>query len=205
MKTRSKVFTVDRENAVDVLLRSYQAYYNIYRYDGGENAVREGSPEDGKSQEEMLQLIEEKGYPLKARCDFFEHSQKYMISRKAEMYHYDSEEFLYLFSTPVLTMEEFEKCKDLVLEDSMDRAHIGPGHMYTFATAIFLCDSCDEEVLKALKKIRFYKSFRFSLHGWLDYHNAVAIFGNNTVGSNYAGKSSAKILKKILIHNRRVK
>lgn len=165
--------SITRQEAVDKLLRSYKTYFNITRFEKSE-------------------------LPLTARCDFFEHSQKYVLSKKAELWSADSEEFLYLFQMSELTLEEFEKCKNQAIEDGMGRMHIGPGHMYTFITAIFVCESCDQETLKALKKSHLYKSFKFSLHGWLDYHNAVLICNTNEIKSNYAGKSTAKILKRVL-------
>ena len=163
-----------RMDAVEKLLQSYESYFNITRFD-----------------EEHL--------PLTARCDFFEHSQKYVLSRKAELWASDSEEFVYLYNVPRLTKEIFESCKSQAYEDGCKRMHIGPGHMYSFITAIFLCDTCDADAMTALKKSRIYKSFHFSLHGWLDYHNAIVCFEDgDRIESNYAGRSTAKILKKIL-------
>lgn len=163
-----------RAEAVEKLLRSYETYFNITRFN-----------------EEHL--------PLTARCDFFEHSQKYVISKKAELWTSDSEEFVYIYDVSHLTKELFEQCKQQAYEDGCSRMNIGPGHMYTFITAVFLCDTCDADAMKALKKSRIYKSFHFSLHGWLDYHNAiVCLEEDNRIESNYAGRSTAKILKNIL-------
>lgn len=167
-----------RQQAIEKLLKSYEAYFNIYR-------------------------MEKEDVPLVARCDFFEHSQKYVMSQKAELWAADSEEFIYLFEMEHLTKELFEQCKAYALEDGNGRMKVGPGHMYTFITAIFICDSCDAEAKKALRKSREYKSFHFSLHGWMDYHNAVLEVSNDAISSNYAGKSTAKILKKVLFHTKK--
>lgn len=52
--------------------------------------------------------------------------------------------------------------------DGMDRMNVGPGHMYTYLTAIFLCDSCDADVIRTVKKTRIYKSFHFHcMVGWI--------------------------------------
>ena len=98
MFNSERSFSLTREEACDKLLRLYKSYYNIHRFDGGESAVREGSTAKGKTDEEVSGIVAEHGYPLVARCDFFEHSQKYVISRKAELWSADREEFLYLFS-----------------------------------------------------------------------------------------------------------
>lgn len=167
MFSSNKSFSLTRQEACSKLLRLYKSYYNIHRFDGGESAVREGGSHKGRTDEEVMNIISEESYPLIARCDFFEHSQKYVISQKAELWSADREEFLYLFSMPELSMELFKKCRDYVYSDGMERLNVRPGHMYTYLTAVFLCDSCDADVIKAIKKTRIYKSFHFSLHGWI--------------------------------------
>lgn len=122
-----------REAAIERLLKSYKVYYNINMFDNEQT-------------------------PLTARCDFFEHSQKYILSKKAELWSADAEEFLYILNIPHLTLELFEKWRDYVYEDGMSRLHIGPGHMYSFITPVFVCDICDEDARKVLKKCRIYKS-----------------------------------------------
>lgn len=165
-----------REEALEKLLNSYKAYYNITRFE--ENA------------------------PLIARCDFFEHSQKYVLSRKAELWSADCEEFLYIFNVDRLDTETLNSCQKTAYEDGMSRLNIGPGHMYSYITSIILCDSFAADAAKTLKKTRIYKSFHFSLHGWMDYHTAAVSFDENKIVSNYSGRSTAKILKRILFYKK---
>ena len=162
-----------REAALARLIKSFETYYNVHRFD-----------------DEQI--------PITARCDFFEHSQKYVISRKAELWSADCEEFLYLLDIPHLTLPLYEKWRDHVREDGMGRLHVGPGHMYSFITPVFVCDHCDEDARKALKRCRIYKSFHFSLHGWMDYHAAVVDLSKERIDSNRSGHSVAKVLKKVL-------
>ena len=72
-----------RQEAVDKLLQSYEVYYNVHKADS----------------------LEECDEALVARCDFYEHSQKYVLSRKAELWSADWEEFVYLFQTQCLSLE----------------------------------------------------------------------------------------------------
>ena len=198
MHRSKKVFSLTRSQACETLLRVYKSYYNIHRFDGGESAIREGGAGKGRTDEEVIEAVEQNDYPLISRCDFFEHSQKYVISRKAELWSADREEFLYLFSMPELTMDLFKKCRDYVYNDGMDRMNVGPGHMYTYLTAVFLCDSCDADVIRTIKKTRIYKSFHFSLHGWMDHHTALVELSTGQIDGNLGGRHTAKILKKVL-------
>ncbi|MCI8994436.1 MAG: hypothetical protein HFI30_01925 [Lachnospiraceae bacterium] len=162
-----------RGAAIQRLLKSFEAYYDVHKCE----------PEEA---------------PLTARCEYFEHSEKYVISKKAELWSADSEEFLYLLDIPHLTKELYEKWRNMIYEDGMSRVNRGPGHMYSFITPVFVCDTCEEDARKALKKCRIYKSFHFSLHGWMDYHVAVVDLSKGRVDANRSGHSTAKILKNIL-------
>ena len=168
-----------REEAVQRLLDSYRAYYNIT-------------------------LFEDEQKPLTALCEFFEHAEKYVLTRKANLWSAESEEFLYLIETEHLTKEIYEKYRDYAYEDGMKRAHIGPGHMYTYITPVFICDTCDEDARRALKKCRIYKSFQFSLHGWMDFHTAVLELNhNNLITTNSSGKCVGKVLKNVLFQKKK--
>lgn len=167
-----------RETAIDRLLDSYTAYYNVNMFNGEHGMIT-------------------------ARCDFFEHSQKYVLVQKAELWSSDCEEFLYIIDIPHLTKELFEQYRDIVLEDGKSRMNIGPGHMYTFITPVFIVDEADEDAIKALKKCRIYQSFHFSLHGWLDYRAALYVIKGDKLYSNYSGRSVVKVMKKVLYSKKR--
>lgn len=161
-----------RGAAIERLLKSYRTYYDIH--------------------------MQEDETPIAARCDFFEHSEKYVLSKKAELWSADNEEFLYIVDIPHLTLELYEKWRDYIQEDGMQRVKPGPGHMASYITPVFICDICDEDARKALKKCRIYKSFHFSLHGWMDHHTAVVQVSTGQIDANGGGRHTAKILKKIL-------
>ena len=155
-----------RESAIERLLKNYEPFYDIHMMINGDRS------------------------PITARCDFFEHSGQYVISKKAELWSAENEEFL--------TLETFEELKSEIHADGMKRIHVGPGHMASYITAVFVCDTCDEDARKALKKCRIYKSFHFSLHGWMNFHAALVEVVDGKVTSNASGHHVAKILKKVL-------
>ncbi len=167
-----------RETAISRLLESYRAYFNIT-------------------------MFKEEQKPLTAICEFFEHAEKYVFSRKANLWSADCEEFIYLFDTGRLTLETFEKCRDFAHEDGMKRAHIGPGHMYTYITAVFVCDTSEDDAREALQKCRIYKSFHFSLHGWMDFHAAVLETGSGRITANRSGKCVEKVMKNVLFQKKK--
>ena len=162
-----------RQEVLGQLLNSYRTYYNVTIYPT-----------------EQL--------PLRALCEYYEQAEKYVVSRKANLWTAQSEEFIYLYEVPVLTLEIFHQCLEEARAAGMELAHIGSGHMYTYITPVFVCDSATPEAIKALKKCSIHKTFRFSLHGWMDVHLALYQADTQEITTNKAGKCMEKLLKKIL-------
>lgn len=178
------------ESAVARLLSSFQAYYNVREF-----------PEPGEGAAPVVENSGADAVPLRALCEYYEKSQRYVVSQKAELWSEHSEEFIFLYAMDRLTPELFERCKDHALEEGMKMAHIGSGHMYTYVTPIFVCGACDEDARKALKKCRYFKSFRFSFHGWMDLHAAVLEVNHNQISSNAGGRSVERVMKKVLFNS----
>lgn len=162
-----------REEITSRLLDSYQRYYNITIYD------------DAK-------------LPLRALCEYYEAAEKYVVSRKVNLWTAKGEEFIFLYEMPVLTRELFEKHLAEAREAGMKLAHIGSGHMYTYITPVFVCDSCEPEALRMLQKCSVHKTFLFSFHGWMDVRLAVCQAADQAVATNKAGRCMEKNLKRIL-------
>ena len=167
-----------REQAVSRLLESYKTYYNITDCPSGPKGLR-------------------------AVCEFYERSEKFVLSKKAELWSADCEEFIYLFDVPELTLSVYEECRNFAYNDGMERSHIGPGHMYTYITPVFICDSFQADAGKALKKCHIYKSFRFALHGWMDFHTAALEVGSNRIITNRSGRCVEKVLKNVLFQTQK--
>ena len=128
-----------REEITSRLLDSYQRYYNITIYD------------DAK-------------LPLRALCEYYEAAEKYVVSRKVNLWTAKGEEFIFLYEMPVLTRELFEKHLAEAREAGMKLAHIGSGHMYTYITPVFVCDSCEPD---ALTRPFFFPFMAGWMYGWL--------------------------------------
>lgn len=94
----------------------------------------------------------------------------------------------------------FESSIHYVKSDWEKHAHIGPGHMYTYITPIFICDKAEPMAAKLLRKFRRYKSYRFSFWGWSEFHTALIECGENKIITNRSGKCVRKSLGRI-IHN----
>ena len=162
-----------REEMLEKLLDAYSGYFDIER-------------------------AESSALPLVAVCHFNVRTAKYVLLKKAELWSADSNEHVYIFSVPELNEELYRSCEKLAYDRGMALIDPKPGHMYTYITAVFLCDTCTPEAEKLLKRCRLYKSFHFSWYGWMNVHTAAVICKESRVMTNRMGRGNAKFMKNIL-------
>lgn len=166
-----------RQQALEKLLNCYARYFDI-------------TP------------AQESEAPLAAELAFHAHTSKYVLSKKATLWEANSHEYVYVFTVPHLTHEIYKACEQLAYERGMARVEPGPNHMYTYITALFLCDTCDPAARKALKGCRYYKSYRLSYWGWMDFHTGLAELTTHKTASNPSGHSAAQTLATTLFHKK---
>lgn len=140
--------------------------------------------------------------PLVAEMAFHANSSQYVLSKKAVLWQAGSHEYAYLFSVRHLTEEILSDCVALTKARGLPLVKPGPNHMYTYLTALFLCDTCDPAAKKALKRCRCYKSFRLSYWGWMDLHTALAECSTGKTASNASGRGAAQTLAEVLFHRK---
>lgn len=162
----------DKNSIVDRILKSYEVYYDV-----------------SKCENESL--------PLVATCEFHVHNEKYVLSKKAQLWTTDANEYVYIFKIDTLTKDTFIKCKDYAYEEGMKLVEPKPGHMYSYITTIFICDDCDGETETHMKKCKISKNFKFSFHGWMDFHIACINTSEDKIFSNKSGKVTSKFLEEL--------
>ena len=185
-----------RNEAVERLLSGYRRYYTVTRFDGGFNPPPEefkGICEAGKLTPPVLpgEIC------FVAVCEYYEKAERYFLFKANELYSTHQEEFIFLFSVKNLTKELFETCRDYAYEAGMELAHIGPGHMYTYITPVIVCETAEADAVKALEKTKIYKSFKFSFHGWMDFHVACFEASKQKLHFNHSGLCMKKSLEKV--------
>lgn len=182
----------EREEAVERLLAGYRRYYSITRFDGGK--------EEGKGFREAIHM--ERPFfsgqsRLAAVCEYYEKGEKYFLFHSAALWSTAQEEFLFVFNVPRLTVSSFRELRDFACDAAMDMAHIGPGHMYTYISPVFICDSVEEAARKELEACNLYKTFFYSFHGWMEVHAGAMDLSTGRFHFNRAGKCMEKGLRQV--------
>lgn len=134
---------------------------------------------------------------------FYSRSEKYVLVKSAQLWAADSYEYLYIFTVPELNAELFEACREYAFSDGYKKIQPGKEHMYSYITALFLCDTTTMEGRKALKKCRIYKSFKFSLHGWMEFHAVALDLSEQKVLCNRSGRPTAKFIRKYILNSKK--
>ena len=132
------------------------------------------------------------------------HTQTFIL-KEFEMSSASADEYVYVFKTDHLTVEKAKEFIDRAYDlgyPQIDLEHttFKKQHMCTRLVALVFCDSADEEALKIIKKCRIYKSFQFSLKGWMEMHTVTVDLSDGKVISNHYGRETAKYLKKHVDH-----
>lgn len=162
----------DENNILDKILKSYEVYYDVEK-------------------------IEDKFLPLVAKCEFHVHNEKYVLTKKAQLWSSDANEYVYIFKMNNLDKDLFIKCRDYAYEDGMKLINPKSGHMYSYITTIFICNNCDNDAQKLIKKTKISKNFKFSLHGWMDFHISCLHIDKNEIYGNPSGRVTSKFLKNL--------
>ena len=136
---------------------------------------------------------------LVAKAHFHVTEESYMISQKAKMWSVESDEYVWFFSVPHLTDALCEQAIRQAYDEGMAKIDPnGKNHMVTRLCAIFLHDGADEAAEERVRKCRLYKSFQFSLKGWMEFHAVAVDLGKESVVNNGYGRETAKFLKNLL-------
>ena len=162
----------DKDNIIDKILKSYEVYYDVEK-------------------------CENKSLPLVATCEFHVHNEKYVLSKKAQLWSSDANEYIYIFKTDTLTKNMFVQCRDYAYDEGMRVINPKPGHMYSYISTIFVYDTCDKETENLIKKCKISKNFKFSFHGWMDFHIACINTTENKIYSNKSGKVTSDFLEEL--------
>lgn len=151
---------------------------------------------------ERLDDVEE-GLVAKAHMHVSE--SQCVIFKEFEMWTADADEYVYIYRIPHLTAEAAKKAIEEAHADGMpmidlDHVNIKHQHMCTHLVALFLCDTADKDAIKVVKKCRIYKSFQFSLKGWMEMHTDLITLTDEKIYTNRYGTQTAKFLKMHVNH-----
>lgn len=135
--------------------------------------------------------------PFAAEAEFCTHDEQYFLLKSAKLFESESKEYIFFATEEQLTLFRLEELDEKAWSECMERVSPGEGHKNTDAALIILADKIEEEAFNRIKKIRHYKSYCFSIHGWSNYRLIAIELSSGRVVHNRLGQSLKKLISNI--------
>lgn len=165
---------VDLSASLDKILKSYECYFDIVR---------------------KFQILD---WTVPAFARFYCRNERYVLSKRAKLWGTDAYEYLFFFCENNLTLQRWEEIRDLLVRSESILVNPHSEHMYSYISAVILCENLDPAARKAIGSFRFQKNYRLSFHGWMTARVAAACLTDGQMVSNQPGKDILRNLKKII-------
>lgn len=169
---------MDSKDAFQKILKSYERYYNV--------------------------SVENVDAPFAAEAVFKSHNEQYMLVKAAKIADIDSNEFVFFY----ITDRPFDHAQgdiSAVISEVAQAAwargleRITPyyGHRNTDITLILLSERFSEESFKLVKKLKFYKSYKFGLFGWSAFRALAYETSTGRAVTNRRGSDLKKLVSSL--------
>ena len=130
--------------------------------------------------------------PLLATAEFRSRNERFVLVKQAKLWAAESYEFSYIFSLDKLDEAMAKECVYFALSDGMPKIKPHSEHMCSFISVIFIANEVDSSAISYIKKAKNYKSFHFSLHGWMALKVLAKDVGKGLLYTNRSGKDLKK-------------
>ena len=161
-----------REEMLKKVLRSYAAYYDIN--------------------------TETPAAPFAAEAVFHSHSDAYFLVKSAAIGEAESHEYVFFASVEQLDSSLLASLDQTAWDTGISRVKPHYSHRNTDVTLVVAASSVTEEAKAQIPRLKHYKNYRMSLHGFSHYHLIVADLSSGDLTCNRQGRSLKKLFNKIL-------
>lgn len=143
------------------------------------------------------------GHVYDAYASFRAASAKYVLVQSAELWRTNCFEHVFFRLTDRLKVRDIERFRQQI-EDYIEPKLVRSGrtyppkdHMYTYMTAIFICENgVSGEAEKAVKRFRYIKNYLLTIRGYSEAKILVFDLKTGKIFGNPAAKQQVKSYKK---------
>lgn len=164
----------DKKQFLNILLESYETYFDVARN------------------------IEKDGMALPAEAVFHSRSEKYVLVQSAKLWAVETNEYVYFITDEISSIEEFKTLVDKVLKIGMREIKPHSEHMYSYITMVYLADSVNDSLRKAIRNFSYHRMFLLSLQGWMHFRLAAVDLSKNLIITNKKGREVKELLEKVM-------
>ena len=159
-------------DAFEKLLRAFRDYYDVNR--------------------------ESPAVPFAAEAVYHSHEEQYFLVRAARIAESESHEYIFFAVEKSLDAERLRMLADAAWNAGTERVRPHKDHRNSDIALMILTDSVTPDALALAPKLRFYRSYRFTLHGWSHFRLALWDGASGKAVCNRQGKQFAKLIRQNL-------
>lgn len=160
-----------KTEAIEKLLLSYKRYYNI-------------------TQDTSL-------LPFYALAEFNSHNEQYVLLKSAKIADIDSNEYVYFALQDELTENVALDLDQKAWQSGLAKVKPSSAHRNSDIVLTVIADKIDETVFKNARKLKHYKSYKFSFWGWSNYSFIAYELSTGKFAYNRRGKDLKKLFKNV--------
>ena len=116
--------------------------------------------------------VTEEGFLFPATATYYLRDENYLISRQHVLSAVEQHEYLYFCLADHLTVEELQSQIDLSKRAGLGKVKPHKDHMFSNVGLVVLANTIDPEAQKLIRRTRYRKNYRLTLHGWTEYQLA---------------------------------
>lgn len=162
---------MNTQEALEKLLRAYGAYYDVDR----ENPTP----------------------PFVAEAVFHSHDERFFLIKSAKLSESESHEYVFFAVEETLTAERVKELVDIAWNTGIGRVEPYESHQCSDVLLEILAENIAPEAKALIPKLRRYKSYRLTLHGWSHFRLFAMEVSTGKLTYNRQGRRLKKLFQSI--------
>lgn len=150
-----------------------------------------------KRLERSFDLVENyniNNYEIDLFGEFNMKTERYIVSKKAVIDTMENNEFLFIKYFKNLNKADLEFYINFLIENIDKLIEPSRDHMSSVITGVLVLDNRpDEEIIRAVEKFKYQKSFAFGFKGWVDIRLVLVIMKENHIITSKKGREVKEV------------
>ena len=157
-----------KEEKLEAVLKSFSRYYTIKE----ENVT----------------------FPFDAEAEFRSHSEQFVLVKAAKVAEIDSNEFVFFKTEERLSADKLNLYDKKAWEEGMSRVKPHSSHKNSDVILVIIADSIDDDAFSLIRKMKHYKSYKFSFYGYSNYKLIAIDLKNDRLTFNRQGRTLKEVV-----------
>jgi len=150
------------------------------------------------SQYDIYNSYDLQGVKTELYAHFYSRNERYVASKSATLYAYESNEHTFFKSVSTLDVLSIYNFTEHLKSTIDDFVEPHAEHMSTRLNAVFIThDPITDDVISHVKKFKYQKSYMFGLNGWVDVCLIVVSLSTGDVFTSRKAKKQANYFRPI--------